>query len=266
MTAAPPGASIDGVWQAVADVLAANGLVTALVIVGVVSWLAEVIARGLLGGRVQGSVVAILAGLALAWWGGSVTGGTRGAADIPWLAGLGLLGGAMLRDLAIVATAFGVRPAELAGAGPAGVVGLCAGIVVAFVIGSATAFACGYRDPVAVTTIGAGAATYIVGPVTGTALGATADVIAVSFAAGVVKAILVMVLTPLVARSIGLDNPRAAAVYGGLMGTNSGVVGGLAATDPALVPYGALTATFYTGLGCLVGPSAVHAVVRALLG
>ncbi len=266
MNAAVNGAGSGGAWQAVADVLAANGLVTALVVVGLVSWLADLVARTLLGGRVQGSVVAILAGLALAWWGGSVSGGARGAADIPWLAGLGLLGGAMLRDLAVVATAFGVRPGELTGAGPAGVVGLAAGLVVAFAVGCATAFACGYRDPVAVTTIGAGAATYIVGPVTGTALGATADVIAVSFAAGVIKAILVMVLTPLVARTIGLDNPRAAAVYGGLMGTNSGVVGGLAATDPALVPYGALTATFYTGLGCLLGPSLVHGIVRALLG
>jgi malonate transporter MadM subunit len=117
-----------------------------------------------------------------------------------------------------------------------------------------------------VTTIAAGAATYIVGPVTGSALGASDDVIAVAFAAGVIKAILVMLLTPLVARSIGLDTPRAAAVYGGLMGTNSGGVGGLAATDPALVPYGALTATFYTGLGCLVGPSLVFGIVRLVLG
>jgi len=260
------GTGFGGAWQPVAEVLAANGLVTALVLVGLVTWLAERVARHLLRGRIQGSVVAILAGLGLAWWGGGLTGGHRGAADIPWLAGLGILGGAMLRDLAIVATAFGVRPAELAGAGPAGVVALGLGLVVAFVVGGLVALACGYRDPVAVTTIGAGAATYIVGPVTGSALGAGADVIAVSFAAGVIKAILVMVLTPFVARTIGLDTPRAAAVFGGLMGTNSGVVGGLAATDPALVPYGALTATFYTGLGCLVGPSLVHGVVRALLG
>lgn len=253
-------------FKPLTDVLAAEGLVTALVLVGLVTWLAEVVARRLLGGRVQGSVVAILAGLALAWWGGTVSGGTRGAAGIPWLAGLGLLGGATLRDLAIVATAFGVRPAELAGAGAAGIVGLVTGLAVAFALGGVSAYACGYRDPVAVTTIAAGAATYIVGPVTGTALGASADVIAVAFAAGVIKAILVMVLTPLVARSIGLDNPLAAAVYGGLMGTNSGVVGGLAATDPALVPYGALTATFYTGLGCLVGPSLVFGIVRLVLG
>jgi hypothetical protein len=49
------------------------------------------------------------------------------------------------------------------------------------------------------------------------------------------------------------------------MGTNSGVMAGLAATDPKLVPYGAMTATFYTGLGCLLGPSEVFMIVRALV-
>ena len=41
---------------------------------------------------------------------------------------------------------------------------------------------------------------------------------------------------------------------------------GLAATDPRLVPYGALTATFHTGLGCLVAPSVLYLAVRALMG
>jgi hypothetical protein len=36
-------------------------------------------------------------------------------------------------------------------------------------------------------------------------------------------------------------------VYGGLMGTTSGVAGILAATDKRLVPYGAMTASFCTG-------------------
>ncbi len=45
------------------------------------------------------------------------------------------------------------------------------------------------------------------------------------------------------------------------MGTVSGVAGGLAATDPKLVPYGALTATFHTGIGCLVGPSIFYLTV-----
>ena len=84
--------------------------------------------------------------------------------------------------------------------------------------------------------------------------------------AGLVKSILVMVGTPLVARHIGLNNTKSAMIYGGLMGTTSGVAGGLAATDPRLVPYGALTATFYTGMGCLLAPSLLYLIVRALTG
>jgi len=83
-------------------------------------------------------------------------------------------------------------------------------------------------------------------------------------AAGLVKSILVMIGTPMVARYIGLNNPQSAMVFGGLMGTTSGVAGGLAATDPRLVPYGAMTATFYTGVGCLLGPSVLFLTVNAI--
>ena len=80
-----------------------------------------------------------------------------------------------------------------------------------------------------------------------------------------VKSILVMIVTPFVAPLIGLNNPRSALIFGGLMGTTSGVAGGLAATDPKLVPYGAMTATFYTGLGCLLGPSLIFLVIRLIV-
>lgn len=90
--------------------------------------------------------------------------------------------------------------------------------------------------------------------------------LALSYVGGVVKSIACMVLTPFVAGAIGLTNPRAAMVYGGLLGTTSGVAAGLAAVDARLVPYGAMTATFYTGLGCLVGPSLAYVVIRSLTG
>ncbi len=175
------------------------------------------------------------------------------------------MGGAMFRDLAIVATAFGVRMAEFRRSGLGGVVSLFAGIFVSFLVGAAAAYAFGYRDAVSLTTIGGGAATYIVGPVTGGAIGASSEVMALSVAAGLVKSVLVMTVTPFVAPSIGLNNPRAAMVFGGLMGTTSGVAGGLAATDPKLVPYGAMTATFYTGVGCLLGPSLIFMIIRAIV-
>jgi malonate transporter MadM subunit len=123
----------------------------------------------------------------------------------------------------------------------------------------------GYSDAESITTIGAGACTYIVGPVTGSAIGASSDVIAISVAAGVIKTILVTTGTPLIAKKIGLNNPHSALVFGGLMGTTSGVTAGLAATDARLVPYGALTATFYTGLGCLLCPSAFYLAIKFIL-
>ena len=170
------------------------------------------------------------------------------------------------RDLAIVATAFGVDLRVIRRAGPGAAVSLLVGVFGSFVVGAAVAYAFGYTDTESMVTIGAGAATYIVGPVTGTAIGASSDVIALSIAAGLVKSMLVMTGTPFVAKAIKLDNPHTAMVFGGLMGTTSGVAGGLAATDPKLVPYGAMTATFYTGLGCLLGPSVFYFAVRAVFG
>jgi len=246
-------------------VLTSNQLIVAFAIVGIVMWFSYWLSNTLTGGRIHGSAVAIVIGLILAWFGGNQTGGSKGIADIELFAGVGIMGGAMLRDFAIVATAFGVDWSEMKRAGLAGIVSVIAGVLVSFIVGAAVAMLFGYRDPVAITTIGAGAATYIVGPVTGAALGAGSDVIALSVAAGLVKSILVMTSTPAVARLIGLDNPQSAMVFGGLMGTTSGVTAGLAATDPKLVPYGAMTATFYTGVGCLVVPSVLFLIVRAML-
>ena len=243
-----------------------EGLVAAFAMVGAVMWLSYVLSKRLTYGRVHGSAIAIVIGLALAYVGGRLTHGHKGLADLPVFAGIGLMGGGMLRDFAIVATAFEVDVGQAKKAGLLGVVALTLGTVIPFVFGSLVARAFGYTDAVSITTIGAGAITYIVGPVTGAAIGASSPVMALSIATGVFKAVLVMVGTPFVARFIGLDNPRSAVAFGGLMGTVSGVTGGLAATDPKLVPYGALTATFHTGIGCLVAPSVFYLAVRAIVG
>ena len=253
-------------FELLSDTLTKYSLVSAFAFVGATVWASYWFSKHMTRGRLHGSAIAIFIGLLVAWIGGLVTGGQKGIADIPVFAGVGIMGGAMLRDLAIVATAFGVRLDEFRRTGLAGIVSLLAGVLVAFGVGAMVAWSFGYRDAVSLTTIGGGAATYIVGPVTGTALDAPADVIALSVAAGLVKSILVMTLTPFFAPIIGLTNPRSALVFGGLMGTTSGVAGGLAATDPELVPYGAMTATFYTGLGCLLGPSLVFFAIRAIVG
>ena len=247
------------------DVFTKYSLVTAFATVGVVMWISYWISDRLTKGRLHGSAIAILLGLVLAYLGGIQSGGEKGLADIKLFSGIGIMGGAMLRDFAIVATAFGVRMEEFRKTGLSGIVSLLAGVCVSFLVGGLAAYAFGYRDAVSITTIGAGAATYIVGPVTATALGAASEVETLSIAVGLIKSILVMTMTPFVAKYIGLDNPRSALIFGGLMGTTSGVAGGLAATDPKLVPYGAMTATFYTGLGCLLGPSLMFMIIRAFV-
>ena len=250
--------------ETLAAVLSKNALLTAFVFVGVLVWLSYWISDKLTGGRIHGSAIAITLGLLLAYVGGTVKGGSQGIADYTLLAGVGVMGGAMFRDFAIVATAFGAELDALKKAGAIGAASVVIGVVLSFIVGAVVAVAFGYTDAVSITTIGAGAATYIVGPVTGTALGADSGVIALSVAAGLTKSVLVMIGTPFVAPHIGLNNPHAALIYGGLMGTTSGVAGGLAATDPKLVPYGAMTATFYTGAGCLLAPSVLYLLVRAI--
>lgn len=252
--------------ELIANVLIKNGLLFAFVIVGAVMWLSYYASHHLTKGRLHGSAVAIIVGLVLAYVGGVATGGSKGLSDVPLFAGLAVMGGAMLRDFAIVSTAYGVDLAEIRRSGLVGVLSLFFGIFLSFAVGAAVAWMFGYTDAVSMTTLGAGAATYIVGPVTGSALGASSEIIALSVAAGLIKSVLVMVGTPFIAPLIGLNNSKAAMAYGGLMGTTSGVAGGLAATDKRLVPYGAMTATFYTGLGCLLGPSVIYFLIRALVG
>lgn len=247
------------------EVLVKNGIITAFLFVGVVVWFSYWLSARLTQGRLHGSAVAIALGLLLAYIGGYFSGGSKGIADIPIFTGVAVLGGAMFRDFAIVATAFGADLETIKKAGLIGALSILLGVVLSFVVGALVALAFGYTDAVSISTIGAGAATYIVGPVTGTALGAGSDVIALSVAAGLVKSVLVMIGTPMVAPLIGLNNPQSAMIFGGLMGTTSGVAGGLAATDPRLVPYGAMTATFYTGVGCLLAPSVLFLIVRALV-
>jgi malonate transporter MadM subunit len=247
------------------DVLQKNELVFAFLITGIILFIASIMAVRLFSNKIPAAAIGIMIGLALAYIGGVIQHGTKGLGDISLFSGMNVLGGPMFRDLAIVATALGASMVTIKKAGVLGLVSLGIGICIAFFCGAFIAWLSGYRDAVSICTIGAGACTYIVGPVTGTALGASSELIALSIGTGVIKAIVVAIGTPLVAKFIGLDNPRSAMVFGGIMGTNAGVMAGLAATDPKLVPYGAITATFYTGLGCLVCPSLFYFILRFIV-
>lgn len=247
--------------EVIEKVLTKNGLLFAFLFVGFIMLISYWLSKKLTYNKIPGVAIAILIGLALA-----LLGDKKGIADIPLFAGMALLGGSMFRDFSVVATAMGADLEKIKHAGLAGVIALFVGVFFSFFLGVLIAYAMGYSDSVSLATIGAGACTYIVGPVTGGALGASSEVMAISIAAGVVKTIVATICTPLVAKAISLDNPHSAVVFGGLIGTTSGVAAGLAATDPKLVPYGALTATFYTGLGCLLCPSVFYFLLKMVVG
>ena len=108
------------VLEVVENVLVKNSIVTAFLFVGLLVWFSYYLSKLLTRGRLHGSAVAITLGLVLAYLGGYLSGGSKGIADIAIFSGVAVLGGAMFRDFAIVATAFG---ADLRTIKKAGVVG-----------------------------------------------------------------------------------------------------------------------------------------------
>ena len=123
-TPSHPSRRPDPMLHMIEHVFIEQSLVAAFAVVGAVMWVSLVLSRRLTAGRVHGSAIAIVIGLGLAYVGGLVTGGQKGLADMPVFAGIGLMGGAMLRDFAIVATAFEVDAIEARRAGMLGVVSL----------------------------------------------------------------------------------------------------------------------------------------------
>ncbi len=238
-----------------------NGLVFAFLVVGVIMYISYFISKKIARSRIPGAAIAISIGLVIAYFGGE-----NGLASIPAFSGMAILGGSMLRDFSIVSTALGASFTEIKKTGMVGLLSLVIGTVVAFILGGSIAYLMGYHDAKSIATIGAGACTFIVGPVTGSAVGASSDVIAISIAIGVIKSILVTISTSFLAKPLGINNPQTAMIFGGLVGSTSGVSAGLAATDPKLVPYGALTATFHTAMGCLLCPSILYFIVHYMIG
>jgi malonate transporter MadM subunit len=247
--------------QNIINILDKNGLIFAFLVVGVIMYLSFFIGKKVTNNKIPAAAIAISFGLFIAYFGK----GEKGIASIPAFSGMALLGGAMLRDFSIVSTAMGASFSEIKKAGLAGVISIILGIVIAFFVGGVIAYFMGFTDAKSLTTIGAGACTFIVGPVTGAAVGASSEVIAISIAIGVIKSVFVTIATPIIASKIQLNNPHTAMVYGGMLSTTSGVSAGLAATDMKLVPYGALTATFSTGMGCLLCPSILYYIVQQFI-
>ncbi|PWL93578.1 MAG: malonate transporter subunit MadM [Clostridiales bacterium] len=245
-------------------ILIDNAFVMSFMFIALGVFISGIISKYVFKGKLPTSAVAIVVGLIAAYIGGSITGGSNGIADIEMFTGIGILGGSSLRDFAIISTAYGASLTELKRSGLIGALSLIVGVTFAFILGTCFAVVFGYTNPDEITTIAAGTVTFITGAVTGSAVGASSDIIALSIAIGVVKSIVVMIATPLLAKCMKLDNFRSAMVYGGIMGTTSGVSAGLAATDQRLVPYGAMTATFFTGLACLLCPTVFYGIINLI--
>ncbi|MDG1858714.1 MAG: malonate transporter subunit MadM, partial [Emcibacteraceae bacterium] len=110
--------------ETLSAVLIKNSILTAFVVVGLVMWVSYFLSNKLTQGKFHGSAIAITLGLLLAYVGGLTHEGTRGLANIEIFSGLAILGGAMFRDFAIVATAFGANLKDLKSSGLAGVISL----------------------------------------------------------------------------------------------------------------------------------------------
>ena len=113
----------------ITDVLSKNDLVTAFAFIGLLVFVSYRFSYLLTRGRIHGSAIAITLGLVLAYFGGKYTGGSKGLADIPIFAGIGIMGGAMLRDFAIVSTAFGADLSSLKKAGYVGALSIVIGVI-----------------------------------------------------------------------------------------------------------------------------------------
>ena len=172
-----------------------NGLVFAFLVVGLIMYVSYYISKKITKSRIPGAAIAISIGLVIAYFGGE-----NGLASIPAFSGMAILGGSMLRDFSIVSTALGASFTEIKKTGLVGLLSLVIGTVVAFILGGSIAFLMGYHDAKSIATIGAGACTFIVGPVTGSAVGASSDVIAISIAIGVIKSIIVTISTSFLAK------------------------------------------------------------------
>lgn len=246
--------------HAVYEMFLKNGFVLSFLLVGIMMLLTQFISDKILKNKIPAVALSIALGLLLASFGGKA-----GIADIPFFSGMALLGGSMLRDFAILSTAFGASVQEIKKAGWIGVASLFIGMFFNFTVGVIIAHLFGYSDPGDIATLASGTCTFIVGPITGNAVGAQSEIITLSIAAGVTKVLIVSVITPLIKNIVGIKTKTSAMVFGGVMGTVSGVSAALASINPKLIPYGALTATFYTGIAAILCPTVFYPILKWLM-
>ena len=107
-------------------ILDKNGLIFAFLVVGLVMYLSYIVSKKLTRNNIPGAAIAISVGLVIAYFGGD-----KGVASIPAFSGMALLGGSMMRDFSIVATAMGASFTEIKKTGLIGLMCLVIGTVIA---------------------------------------------------------------------------------------------------------------------------------------
>lgn len=94
------------------NIVNANGLIFAFFIVGVIMYLSYLFSKKVLNNMIPGAAIAIIIALILAFMGED-----RGISNLPYMGGMAILGGSMLRDFSVVATAMGVDISKIKQAG-----------------------------------------------------------------------------------------------------------------------------------------------------
>ncbi|MFN5439052.1 MAG: malonate transporter subunit MadM, partial [Bacteroidota bacterium] len=165
--------------DAVFQMFLKNGFVLSFLMVGIIMLITQFISQKILRNKIPGVALAIALGLILASFGGKT-----GIADIPIFSGMALLGGSMLRDFAIVSTAYGASMSEIKKDCWVGFVSLFVGVFFNFIVGVIFEIIFGYSDPGDIATLASGTCSFIVGPITGNSVGASSEIITLSIAAG----------------------------------------------------------------------------------
>ena len=90
--------------EIIKKIVSGNGLIFAFLFVGIIMYVSFWISKNIIRKKIPGVAIAVILGLVLAAFGDK-----KGIADIPLFSGMALLGGAMLRDFSVVATAMGAN-------------------------------------------------------------------------------------------------------------------------------------------------------------
>ena len=114
--------------EIIKEILDKNGLIFAFLLVGLIMSFSFWISKKI-GNKIPAVALAVFIGLVIALFGQK-----KGISDVQFFSGMALLGGSMLRDFSIVATAMGAEIDKIKQAGLAGLISLVLGVFFSFFV------------------------------------------------------------------------------------------------------------------------------------